>query len=91
MADPAYRRMRPAERREQILAAALSLIAVSGYDGVSLEDFANAAGITKAGLLHYFSSKEHLLVAVLERRDQLDQAAGEIPICLRQVRLAHAK
>ena len=79
MADPAYRRMRPEERREQILAAALSLIAVSGYDGVALEDFATAAGVTKAGLLHYFSSKEQLLIAVLERRDELDQAAGEIP------------
>jgi AcrR family transcriptional regulator len=31
--------------------------------------------MTKAGLLHYFASKEDLLIAVLDRRDELDALA----------------
>ena len=69
------RRLPPAERRAEILAAATELIATSGFNGVSLGAFAAAAGMTKAGLLHHFPSKEHLLIAVLERRDELDVAA----------------
>jgi AcrR family transcriptional regulator len=69
------RRLPPAERREEILAAATELIAVSGFNGVSLGAFAAACGMTKAGLLHHFPSKEHVLVGVLERRDELDIAA----------------
>lgn len=71
----ARRRLRPAERREEILAAATELIAVSGFNGVPLFAFAAACGMTKAGLLHHFPSKEHLLTAVLERRDERDAAA----------------
>ena len=69
------RRLPPAERREEILAAATELIAASGFNGVSIGAVATACGMTKAGLLHHFPSKEQLLVAVLERRDQLDLAA----------------
>jgi len=73
---PAYRRLPVAERREAILGAATALIAAAGYTGVSLEAFASAAGMTGPGLLHHFPTKEHLLVAVLERRDRLDAEAS---------------
>ncbi|HSA52271.1 MAG TPA: TetR/AcrR family transcriptional regulator [Yinghuangia sp.] len=66
------RRLPPAERREEILKAATALIASSGFKGVPLDAFAAACGMTKAGLLHHFPSKDALLVAVLERRDELD-------------------
>ena len=69
------RRLPPAERREEILAAATELIAASGFNGVPLAAFAAACGLTKAGLLHHFPSKEDLLIAVLQRRDELDAAA----------------
>ncbi|MCA2219172.1 TetR/AcrR family transcriptional regulator [Jidongwangia harbinensis] len=69
------RRLPPAVRREEILAASTGLIAASGFNGVSLGAFAAASGMTKAGLLHHFPSREHLLIAVLERRDELDVAA----------------
>jgi len=71
---PAYRRLPAAARRESILAAATELIASSAYAGVSLAASATAAGMTRAGLLHHFPSKEDLLVAVLNR---LDLAAAE--------------
>lgn len=66
------RRLPPAERREEILKAATDLIASAGFKGVPLETFAAACGMTKAGMLHHFPSKDALLVAVLERRDELD-------------------
>lgn len=66
------RRLQPEERREEILSAATDLIAVSGFNGVSLDSFAEACGMTKAGLLHHFPSKEDLLTAVLLRRDAHD-------------------
>jgi AcrR family transcriptional regulator len=75
------RRLRPAARREEILDAATALIAASGFNTVSLGAFAAACSMTKAGLLHHFPSRDELLIAVLERRDELDLAAvvGDSP------------
>ncbi|TXK16346.1 TetR/AcrR family transcriptional regulator [Homoserinibacter sp. GY 40078] len=58
-----------ASPRERILDAAERVFAESGYRGGSLNDVAVAAGYTRAGLLHHFPSKEALLLAILERRD----------------------
>ncbi|MFB4296689.1 TetR/AcrR family transcriptional regulator [Actinomadura sp. NTSP31] len=66
------RRLPLSERREEILKAATELIASAGFNGVPLEAFAAACGMTKAGMLHHFPSKDALLIAVLERRDELD-------------------
>lgn len=62
------------DKRERILTEACDLFARGGYTGTSLTDVAKAAGISKAGLLHHFGSKEKLLSAVLERRDAVDMA-----------------
>jgi AcrR family transcriptional regulator len=59
-------------RREDILAAAVAVYAEAGYTGSSLREVAKRAGITHAGLLYYFPTKEALLAAVLERRDAED-------------------
>lgn len=55
--------------RERILQAALAVIAEHGYSGTSLREIAEAVGLSQAGVLHYFESKDHLFTAVLERRD----------------------
>jgi len=65
------------DKRERILAEAFELFARGGYNGTSLTDVAQAAGISKAGLLHHFGSKERLFSAVLERRDAIDMASME--------------
>lgn len=62
-------------RRAEILEAAREVIAERGYRGASLAAVAERAGLTQPGLLHYFPSKEDLLVAVLEARDRWDTAA----------------
>lgn len=66
---PAVPRARENRRRE-IIEAAFELFAERGYRGGSLDQVAQRVGLTKAGLLHYFSSKEALLIAVLAERDR---------------------
>ncbi|WP_443050464.1 TetR/AcrR family transcriptional regulator [Streptomyces sp. NBC_00286] len=66
------RAIRGAERRAEILRAALEVIAERGYRGASLGAVAERVGLTQQGLLHYFPTKEAMLVAVLEERDQWD-------------------
>ncbi|MGG8408384.1 TetR/AcrR family transcriptional regulator [Streptomyces sp. 12297] len=65
-------RARSEERRGEILNAALEVIAERGYRGASLAAVAERVGLTQQGLLHYFPTKEALLVAVLEERDRWD-------------------
>lgn len=56
-------------RREEIVRAAARTFAAKGYRNGSLADVAEQVGITHAGVLHHFGSKEQLLVAVLQQRD----------------------
>jgi AcrR family transcriptional regulator len=60
------------QTRNQILTAALELISHGGYSSASLQQIADAVGMTKAGLLHHFGSREALFTAVLDRRDKID-------------------
>ncbi|MFF8829401.1 TetR/AcrR family transcriptional regulator [Streptomyces sp. NPDC015131] len=69
-------RARSEERRAEIVRAALAVIAERGYRGASLGAVAERVGLTQQGLLHYFPTKEALLVAVLEERDQWDTGGG---------------
>ncbi|MBT2440264.1 TetR/AcrR family transcriptional regulator [Streptomyces sp. ISL-36] len=69
-------RARSEERRADILRAALEVIAERGYRGASLGAVAERVGLTQQGLLHYFPTKEALLVAVLEERDRWDTSGG---------------
>jgi AcrR family transcriptional regulator len=67
-----------AARREQVLGAATALISERGYWGLSIQEVADACHFSLPGLLHHFSSKDQLLVAVLEHRDRLDvEALGQ--------------
>ncbi|MCZ0998808.1 TetR/AcrR family transcriptional regulator [Streptomyces mirabilis] len=65
-------RARSEERRAEIVRAALEVIAERGYRGASMASVAERVGLTQQGLLHYFPTKDALLVAVLEERDQWD-------------------
>ncbi|GGS94114.1 TetR/AcrR family transcriptional regulator [Streptomyces chromofuscus] len=65
-------RVRSEERRAEIVRAALEVIAERGYRGASLAAVAERVGLTQQGLLHYFPTKDALLVAVLKERDQWD-------------------
>ncbi|MFJ2980618.1 MULTISPECIES: TetR/AcrR family transcriptional regulator [unclassified Curtobacterium] len=59
-------------KREEILTTALDLVASQGFRRTSIKDIADAVGLTQAGLLHYFDSKDELWVEILRRRDEID-------------------
>jgi AcrR family transcriptional regulator len=66
------------DRRQRILAAAQRLVTRNGGRGTTLGQIAQEAGVTPAGLLHHFESKEQLLHAVLDARDADDLAHVDI-------------
>jgi AcrR family transcriptional regulator len=66
------------DRRERILAVAQRLLARNGWRNTSLAQIAREAGVTPAGLLHHFESKEQLLHAVLEVRDTYDDVNTDL-------------
>ncbi len=70
--DAMSARTRSEERRAEIVRAALEVIAERGYRGASLAAVAERVGLTQQGLLHHFPTKDALLVAVLEERDNWD-------------------
>jgi TetR/AcrR family transcriptional regulator, cholesterol catabolism regulator len=52
-------------RRKKILETAAKVICEKGYEGTSIQDIAEATGLTKAGLYHHIRSKEHLLLEIM--------------------------
>lgn len=61
-------------KREEILRAALAVVGREGYHGASVKELADAVGLSQAGLLHYFDSKDELFVEILRTRDEVDMA-----------------
>jgi AcrR family transcriptional regulator len=75
-------RLPAAERRRQIIDVTTRLIAERGFWGLSMQDVADGCGLTVPGLLHHVGSKDGLLLAVLDHRDEADleslqEALGE--------------
>ncbi|WOX15333.1 helix-turn-helix domain-containing protein [Streptomyces sp. N50] len=68
-------------RRAEIVRAARESFAEHGFTKASLRDIAERAGITHAGLLHHFRTKDDLLAAVLAERDTEERryAASKVP------------
>ena len=60
-------------RRAQMLREAIRILGQRGYNGFTIQELAQRCGVTNGGLLYYFSSKEQLLLAVLQERDRLDK------------------
>ena len=59
-------RLPAGERREQIIAVAVTVFARSGYHGASMNDVAEAAGVTKPVLYQHFASKQDLYLALID-------------------------
>jgi AcrR family transcriptional regulator len=75
------RRMTPKDRRAQILDAAVKLIVSTGHSGVSLEQVAAAASISKPLIYKYFPRRDDLLKALLEREfaDLSGRGLNDVP------------
>src|SRR5215218_10888924 len=63
-------RMRGDERREQLLSAGVELLAHRGHDEVSIDQIADAAGVSKGLLYHYFPTKKDFILAALGRGEE---------------------
>ncbi len=59
--------MPAAERREQILDAAIGVFARSGYRIATTTHIAEAAGISQASIFKYFKTRDELFLAVIDR------------------------
>lgn len=59
-------RLTATERREQLLGVALKIFAQKGFHKSSMNDVADAAGVTKPVLYQHFDSKRALFIAALE-------------------------
>jgi len=86
---PARRRPAPAAprvdaRRADICRTAAQIFRDRGFDATSVSDVARALGLTKAGLYHYFESKEALLFEIMSFG--LDRVRDEVVIPVRAIR-----
>ena len=59
-------RLPASARREQLLDFALQVFARQGYHGASMNDIAEAAGVTKPVVYQHFDSKRDLYLALLD-------------------------
>ena len=75
---PTRRYAKGVAKRDEILEVALDVFAENGYDRTSVRQIARLTGLSQAGLLHYFSSKEELFVEVLRRRDQRNEQVYDV-------------
>jgi AcrR family transcriptional regulator len=88
---------RPPARREEVLEAALALIAEHGVRGASMRALASELGISQPSLYHYFPSKNAMVAAIVEHSAQsmlktgmslpLPQTAADLPRFVRDATL----
>ncbi len=56
-----------AQKRERILEAALEVFSAQGFRGATIDQIAEAAGMSKPNLLYYFRSKEDIHATLIQR------------------------
>jgi AcrR family transcriptional regulator len=66
------------ERREAVIQSAWEVFASRGFRGGSLREIAETVGLTQAGILHHFGTKENLLFEVLAYRERLNIIAPSV-------------
>lgn len=76
-------------RRAEICRTAAQIFRDRGFDATSVSDVARALGMTKAGLYHYFTSKEALLFEIITFG--LDRVRDEVVVPARAVRDPEAR
>ncbi|MEV7288776.1 TetR/AcrR family transcriptional regulator [Streptomyces sp. NPDC093252] len=89
---PAYKRLSVEARRAQLLTAALTLFALRAPEDVSLDDVAEAAGVSRPLVHRYFpGGKQQLYEAALRSAaDELEQCFDEPRVGPLLARLARA-
>src|ERR1700735_3256668 len=75
--EVSIRRLTAGQRRQQLIAVALELFARRGYRATTMDDIAEAAGVTKPLVYQHFSSKRALYLELV------DSIAQELLIAVR--------
>jgi AcrR family transcriptional regulator len=80
------------DRRRQLVAIAMDLIATKGFEGLRYQEVAKEAGINNATLFYHFSTKEELIQGVMQHlgeefRKTPAHHAGKPPTALEELRL----
>jgi TetR/AcrR family transcriptional regulator, cholesterol catabolism regulator len=75
-------RLKPGEKREQIIDVATEYFGHAGYEDTKWADVAEAVGIGSTALYHYFESKQHCLYEIMVQavshfRDSFEQITSE--------------
>ncbi|HEY2213960.1 MAG TPA: helix-turn-helix domain-containing protein [Acidimicrobiales bacterium] len=76
-AQPSVRRLTAEQRRDHLFSVALELFARRGYRATTMDDIAEAAGVTKPLVYQHFSSKRALYLELV------DSIAQELLIAVR--------
>jgi len=76
-AEAPTRRLTAEQRRQQLFAVALKLFAQRGYRATTMDDIAEAAGVTKPLVYQHFSSKRALYLELV------DSIAQELLVAIR--------
>jgi AcrR family transcriptional regulator len=67
-------RLTPDARRDQLIQKGIELLGQQGYEEMSITELAQAAGISKGLLYHYFPTKSDFVVAVFRQaREEIEQ------------------
>jgi len=68
------------ERQDAILITAEALLGERAFDEISIEELARGAGISRPTFYFYFSSKDDVLLALLDRViTEVEHRVGELP------------
>ncbi len=70
-------RLEGVDRRDGILRAAAEIFRLRGYNGATIEDIAAELFLTKAGVYHYFASKQEILEGLCDRAMTAAEASVE--------------
>ena len=78
-------------RRAQILDEAIRIVGERGYFGFTVQELAQRCGVSNAGLLYHFASKELLLIAMLEEFQRREGEALGPLLALAEQAAAHGE
>jgi AcrR family transcriptional regulator len=68
------------QTRESLLSRCLRLFAERGFSSTSVDDIANAAGVTKGAIYWHFASKDEIFQTILDRIRERWQAVVHVPV-----------
>ena len=67
----------PRQGRDRLVATAVDLIYMRGFNAVGIDQVIAAAGVTKTTFYKHFQSKDDLMVAAVRRRDEWETQAWD--------------